>query len=101
MFLCLVFNGLHSETAVSTRANETFLVPSQTQAVPRVDFMDLAAKAGLNFHHVTGGDRSKEYILESTGSGVALLDYNNDGLLDIFLINGSTFEGFPKGAGTK
>src|SRR5207245_4895963 len=65
--------------------------------IPRVEFVDLAAKAGLTGRHVTGSDQSKEYILESTGSGVALIDFNSDGFLDIFLVNGTTLEGFPKG----
>jgi hypothetical protein len=35
---------------------------------------------------------AKDYLLETVGSGVALFDYNNDGLLDIFIVNGSSFE---------
>ena len=57
----------------------------------------MAGKAGLTARHVTGPEQSKEYILESMGSGVALFDYNNDGFLDVFLVNGTTLEGFPKG----
>jgi hypothetical protein len=59
--------------------------------------MDVAAQSGLTVRHVTGNEQSKEYILESMGSGVALFDYNNDGFLDVFLVNGTTLEGFPKG----
>ncbi len=44
-----------------------------------------------------GGDRSKQYIIESTGSGIAFFDYNNDGYADIFMVNGSRLEGFPPG----
>jgi hypothetical protein len=39
-----------------------------------------------------GGDRSKQYIVETTGSGAAFLDYDNDGLLDVFLIRGVSWE---------
>ena len=53
---------------------------------------DIARDAHLDFHHVCGGDQSKKYILETTGSGVAFIDYDNDGWLDIFLINGSSLE---------
>ena len=38
------------------------------------------------------GTPEKQYILETIGSGVALLDYDNDGWLDIYLVNGSTFD---------
>jgi hypothetical protein len=58
---------------------------------------DVAAKAGLDFLQVCGGDKAKKYILETTGSGVAFLDYDNDGWLDILLINGSRIEGFAAG----
>jgi hypothetical protein len=59
---------------------------------------DVAREAKLNFINVCGGTRSKRYILETTGSGVAFVDYDNDGWLDVFLINGSRFEGLPPGA---
>ena len=65
--------------------------------LPKIEFIDVAGKAGLTARHVTGPEQSKEYILESMGSGVALFDYNNDGFLDVFLVNGTTLEGFPKG----
>src|SRR5215467_442283 len=64
--------------------------------LPKVDYQDIAAKAGLNARHVTGGD-DKKYILETTGSGVALLDYDNDGFQDIFLVNGTTLDAASKG----
>ncbi len=55
-------------------------------------FEDIAAKAGLTSwtHHM--GTPAKSYIIETVGSGVALLDYDNDGWLDIYLVNGSTFD---------
>src|SRR5262245_58110265 len=64
---------------------------------PKVQFQDIAAKAGLTARHVTGAPSEKKYIIETTGSGVALFDYDNDGWLDIFLVNGTTLEGFPRG----
>jgi hypothetical protein len=55
-------------------------------------FQDITRSAGLgNWRHVMGGPE-KTFILESNGSGVALLDYDNDGWLDIYLVNGSTFD---------
>jgi hypothetical protein len=54
-------------------------------------FADITKQAGLyKFHHRSGA-LEKTTILETIGSGVALLDYNNDGWLDIYLLNGSTF----------
>ncbi len=55
-------------------------------------FQDISKQAGLmNWHH-TMGTPDKPYIIETIGSGVALLDYDNDGWLDIYLVNGSTYE---------
>ena len=57
-----------------------------------VIFKDIAEKAGLTTWRHTMGTSAKNYILETTGSGVALLDYDNDGWLDIYMVNGSTFD---------
>ncbi len=56
---------------------------------PKV-FEDIAAAAGLTSWHHRMGTPEKRYILETTGSGVALLDFDHDGWLDIYLVNGST-----------
>jgi hypothetical protein len=61
-------------------------------------FTNSAREAGLTAITVFGGQRSNRYLLETTGCGVALFDYDNDGRLDIFLVNGATLEGFPRGA---
>jgi hypothetical protein len=52
------------------------------------DFRNIARQAGLDQSFPNGGIESKKYIVETTGSGVALIDFNNDGLLDIFLLSG-------------
>jgi hypothetical protein len=49
-------------------------------------FVDVAAKAGITVRTVSG-DAKKKYILETSGSGVAVLDYDRDGWQDIFLVN--------------
>jgi hypothetical protein len=63
-------------------------------------FTDVAAQAGLSrARNVSGSPAAKRYLLEEMGSGVALFDYDNDGWLDIFLVNGSTLQpaaGAPK-----
>jgi enediyne biosynthesis protein E4 len=52
-------------------------------------FVDVAAKAGILVRDVNGDPEIKKYIIETTGSGVAILDYDNDGWPDIFLVNGT------------
>ena len=64
---------------------------------PRVHFVDIAARAGLTAKTEDGGEKTKKYIIETTGSGAAFFDYDNDGWPDIFLVNGTTLEGVPKG----
>lgn len=55
-----------------------------------VQFTDIAAKAGITFKHVSSPE--KKYIVESMSGGVALIDYDNDGDLDIYLVNSLTAE---------
>ena len=57
-----------------------------------VPFEEIAAKAGLTTWRHTMGSPDKPFVLDTIGSGVALLDYDNDGWLDIYLVNGSTDE---------
>ena len=56
-----------------------------------VIFADITKQAGLDKFRHRSGTPAKETVLETMGSGVALLDYDNDGWLDIYLVNGSTF----------
>ena len=71
---------------------------SSAKPATTVDFVDIADKAGLTAKNVFGGQHSSTYILESTGTGVAVFDYDNDGWPDIFLVNGSTLEGSASGS---
>ncbi len=57
-----------------------------------VVFEDVAAKAGLSSFHHREGTPEKRFILETLGSGVGLLDFDGDGWLDIYLVNGSTYD---------
>jgi hypothetical protein len=57
-----------------------------------VIFEDIARQAGLTAWHHTMGTPEKNFIIESVGSGVGLIDYDNDGWMDIYLVNGSTYD---------
>jgi len=75
---------------------------SEESGVPKTpaldtSFIDVAAHAGLNVKTIYGGEHKNKYLLETTGCGVAFYDYDNDGWLDIFLVNGWRLEGFPAG----
>ncbi|HKT68088.1 MAG TPA: VCBS repeat-containing protein, partial [Terriglobales bacterium] len=63
-----------------------------------VSFVDVGKQAGLNAETIFGGEHKNKYLLETTGCGVAFYDYDNDGWLDIFLVNGWRLEGFPAGS---
>ncbi len=52
------------------------------------DFRNVAKEAGLTHVVPNGGTTSKQFIIETTGSGVAFIDYDNDGLPDIFVVSG-------------
>jgi enediyne biosynthesis protein E4 len=60
-------------------------------------FTDIAKQAGLTMSNVFGGVSTKKYIIETTGTGVAVFDYDNDDWPDIFLVNGTTLQGFSAG----
>src|ERR1051325_4081330 len=55
-----------------------------------IKFTDITAQAGITFKHVASPD--KKFIVESMSGGVALFDYDNDGLLDIFFVNSLTVD---------
>jgi len=57
-----------------------------------VVFEDVTKKAGLSGWIHKMGSREKRFIIDTNGSGVCLIDYDNDGWLDIYLVNGSTFD---------
>jgi len=101
--LCAITLSLAAaQTNSASTSNSTSKVeraPALTRPLspPKVNFVDIAERAGLNAKTEDGGDKTKRYIIETTGSGAAFFDFDNDGWPDIFLVNGSRLEGFPKG----
>ena len=61
-------------------------------------FIDVAKEAGLKEPIVYGGIETKNYIVEVVGAGVAFIDYDNDGWMDLLVLNGTRLEGDPPGA---
>lgn len=62
-----------------------------------VTFTNVAPHAGLTAPSIYGQDYVKKYIVEANASGIAFYDYDRDGWLDIFQLNGTRHEGFPAG----
>jgi hypothetical protein len=81
--------------ATSQRPNPplTAQVPKPSaNAAPGVSFVDVTKTAGLGGFRFVSGTPAKDYIIEAPGAGCAFVDYDNDGWLDIYLVNGSTLD---------
>jgi len=84
-------------------AFQSAIAAPQQSAVPTpatdlgITFLNVARESGLNAKTIFGGEHKNKYLLETTGCGVAFYDFDNDGWLDIFLVNGWRLEGFPGG----
>src|SRR5215472_1566354 len=98
--ICLVFMiglilpaiGPAEKSAAPSKKNPESPYPADNVHPGPAWFMDVAGSAGLRMKNVNGGADTKKYIIETTGSGVAILDYDNDGWPDIFLVNGTTLD---------
>lgn len=71
---------------------------SKIQAQQKVKFTDVATRSGILFKY-TFGDHHYENILESSGSGITIFDYNNDKLMDVFVMNGTYMPGISDDSG--
>lgn len=71
---------------------------SRQSALPQAKFVDVTSSLGVRFQH-EAPHTSKKYLLETMGSGVALFDFDNDGKLDLFFVNGAPIDD-PSPAGT-
>ena len=71
-------------------AGSSLLLPSPSWSQPRnsVTFTDVARSAGITFQHDNAASAEK-FLIETMGSGCAWIDYDQDGLLDIYLLNGA------------
>ncbi|MBK5297735.1 MAG: CRTAC1 family protein [Vicinamibacteria bacterium] len=85
--------GLAAATLAQQGEPPTRVVPPPSpNAAPAVSFVDVTAQAGLSaFRHVSGSPE-KDYIPEATGSGVGVSDFDGDGFVDIYLVNGGTLD---------
>ncbi|MFN0086830.1 MAG: CRTAC1 family protein [Blastocatellia bacterium] len=85
--------------AVAGATVEPAVSPSPTATIPAelkpVEFSDVTALAGIRFRH-NNGAYGRKYLPETTGSGCAFLDYDNDGWQDLLLINSMDFTDAPK-----
>jgi hypothetical protein len=81
-----------SAIGASTKTISTPPYPADDRRPGPAWFIDVAEEAGLRMENVNGGVETKKYIIETTGSGVAIFDYDNDGWPDIFLVNGTALD---------
>jgi hypothetical protein len=92
--------GIFPEVVFGQMASHT--TKAQARPAPSgkpfyASFTDVAAEAGLTFPVVYGDVGRADYILETNGCGCAFIDYDNDGWMDIFVMNGTRRSGAPEG----
>jgi hypothetical protein len=92
--LVIIWPWLYPEDKKTRRPDIDDPTPRESVQVPRVLFKDITAKAGIRFVH-NNGSTGKKLLPETMGSGVAFLDYNNDGHQDILFVNSCAWPGMP------
>jgi enediyne biosynthesis protein E4 len=86
---------LLTQTCLSPLPVQSQQKPASLPSGKIANFVDEAAKAGLTAKNTFGGVDTKKFIIETTGTGVAIFDYDNDGWPDIFVVNGTTLDPLP------
>lgn len=76
--------------AVLTSAQTPTEIPYQ------ITLTNISKQAGIDFKAIYGDEKKNRYLLETTGTGVAFIDYDNDGWQDIFFVNGTRLDELPK-----
>ena len=101
-FDCLLVTSLIglllSAPLMSSYGQEHTPGPTESSSGPPGKFVEITASSGINFRYQSS-HTSKKYLPETMGAGVALFDYDNDGRLDIFFVNGAPLaDPTPKGS---
>jgi len=99
VFLILLFAGANTIASSQGMGGSHHVAaqrnPANTAIVKTdISLEDIAAEAGLTFKHESGEPINKKFLLESIGSGVAIFDYDGDGMEDIFLVNATVWNSF-------
>jgi len=98
--LCLNSAALRVKKSIYSCLVLICLMTTLSAQKKNITFTDVTAKAGINFR-LNYGDNSYKNIIESSGSGITIFDYNNDGLMDLYLMNGTYLEGISDPSGKK
>jgi len=103
-----LFDGVSRDRAAFCKRTNLILLLSLTllfftltafQNQPRIpQFIDITPTSGIRFRHLNGDPSLKNYIFEAKGGGAAFLDVDNDGWMDVLLVQGSTLERFKQGS---
>jgi hypothetical protein len=79
--------GLVSSAVWAQQLPTLVAPPPSPHAAEGIRYEDVTARSGLHAFRHTAGNANKPYLPETLGSGVALIDYDNDGWLDVYLVN--------------
>src|SRR5215216_1569130 len=88
-----------SVSAIAVCALASLLESSTSSSAAGPLFVESAANTGLSFTHVSGAS-GQYYMSEQMGAGVAIFDYDNDGDLDVFLVQGGSLDTSKPAAGS-